>query len=152
MIGTNGDGVRDDVERNVISGNQFGIVISDTGTTANSVAGNYIGTNASGTAALGNVQDGVALVSGSHLNRIGTDGNGVADAAERNVISGNAVHDVFLANPGTDENTIAGNYIGTDVSGGAPMGNGYRGVFIAFGARHNTVGRCDCGARQHDSL
>jgi len=40
-IGTNGDGTSDEFERNVISGNDFGISIA--GGSDNVVAGNYVG-------------------------------------------------------------------------------------------------------------
>src|SRR5207247_10992511 len=58
-------------------------------TDGTTIAGNFIGTNAAGTAALPNGDTGVLIAQGARNNRIGTDGNGVADAAERNVISGN---------------------------------------------------------------
>ena len=70
-------------ERNVING---GIVVS--GNTV--IAGNYIGVNASGTAALSNavVGGGNPYTNSTAGARIGTNGDGIADAAERNVISG----------------------------------------------------------------
>src|SRR5262249_53487605 len=48
-VGTNADGVADDLERNLISGNgTFGVGLDQAGTTNNVVAGNFIGTDASG--------------------------------------------------------------------------------------------------------
>jgi uncharacterized delta-60 repeat protein/CSLREA domain-containing protein len=38
------------------------------------------------------------------------------------------------------DNTIRGNYIGTDASGTTALGNVYNGVYIALGAENNTVG------------
>src|SRR5207245_2002030 len=70
---------------NVISGNnQVGVEITGIGTNNNWVAGNFIGTNAPGTVALGN-GGGVAVHGGAQFNIIGTTGDGVNDAAERNV-------------------------------------------------------------------
>src|SRR3990172_5292393 len=87
-IGTDGNGIADEAERNVISGNTFtGVFVQNSSTVGTIIAGNYIGTDAAGTAALGN-NGGISAGDGASNTRIGTDGNGVADAAERNVISG----------------------------------------------------------------
>src|SRR5207237_8567167 len=93
--------------RNVISGNtNDGLHLSDPATTSNTVAGNYIGTNAAGTAALGN-NVGVYLSNSTHHNTIG----GTA-AGAGNVISGNRIDGIQLLDPGTSNNTVAGNFIG----------------------------------------
>ena len=56
-------------EGNVISGNtDYGVDISGAGTDSNSVVGNYIGTDAAGTADLGNATDGVAIRNGAQSN------------------------------------------------------------------------------------
>ena len=55
-----------------------------------------------GLSALGNGYLGVHLRRGSNLNRIGTDGNGVCDEEERNVISGNGGNGLQLAGAGTE--------------------------------------------------
>ena len=55
---------------NVISGNtSFGVEIRDPGTTGNAVLGNFIGTDAHGTAALGNALDGVLVLGGGRTTR-----------------------------------------------------------------------------------
>jgi titin len=88
--------------RNIISGNNsHGVIIRDSGTTSNTVAGNYIGTDVTGTLVLGNSQQGVRIETGASNNRIGTDGNGLNDASERNVISGNNQDGVRLTGVGT---------------------------------------------------
>ena len=92
FIGTDGDGVNDDVEGNLISGNidGNGVEISGAGTTGNVVAGNLIGTTITGTLALPNETRRCChrrwRASG---NIIGTDGDGTSDGLEGNVISGN---------------------------------------------------------------
>src|SRR5207302_434811 len=126
--------------RNVVAGNlQEGILVYGAGTDSNVVAGNYVGVNAAGTAVLSNALVGVYVVAGARGNRVGTDGNGVADAAERNVISGNLWDGVFIGDPGTDGNLVAGNFIGVDVTGAAALGDNY-GVRIDNGAKANRVG------------
>lgn len=126
VIGTNGDGQGDAVEGNLISGNSgFGIALDNAPGTI--VAGNRIGTDASGTLALPNRRGiGVSQLSGG--SRIGTDGNGVSDTAERNVISGNTDEGILLTIL-DDGVTIAGNYIGTTISGTSTLGNEY-GIWV----------------------
>ena len=102
------------------------------------IAGNYLGTDPSGTVPLGNgfpftnlLFPGVE-VSNSSNNRIGGE-----TPADRNVISANGVgvritaFDSFWVGgtpaPALD-NAITGNYIGTDVSGTYGLGNFVRGV------------------------
>ena len=58
--------------RNVISGNTYqGLTISGTGTTSNTVAGNYIGLNKTGTAAMPNNSAGISIFGGATSNTIG---------------------------------------------------------------------------------
>ena len=108
---------------NVISGNTFGgVCLCDS--TGTLVAGNLIGTDASGQVAVPNVGDGV-LVRGDN-NVIGGD-----SPAARNVISGNG-GDGVRVNPddlaAAIGNEIRGNYIGVDITGEEPLGNGNDGV------------------------
>ena len=147
-IGTNGDGIGDTLERNLISGNRTAGVVIATGTdetAASVVAGNYIGTDVSGSLALGNGNWGVYLSARAKSNRIGTDANGVADEAERNVIAGYTLEGVWLSGAGADDNVIAGNYIGTNASGTASLTSGARGISI-HGA-NNLVGGTSPAAR-----
>jgi hypothetical protein len=129
-------------ERNVISGNgRDGVFISENNTTGNIVSGNYIGTDKNGTADLGNSQNGVYIGYGAPNNTVGGDTDG-----ERNVISGNDEHGVFISEIETINNTVSGNYIGTDKNGTADLGNGYDGVYIG-NAPNNTVGGDTAGER-----
>ncbi len=134
--------------RNIISGNgETGIQIDDSGTTGNVVAGNFIGTDATGTVALGNSGFGVLIDlrsagAGATNNTIG--GN-VAGAG--NIISGNIGNGVEISGAGTSENLVAGNYIGTDVTGTVALGNGFDGVALTNGASGNTLGGTTADAR-----
>ncbi len=110
-----------------------GIRVFGAGAMNNVVAGNFIGTDATGTVALAN-SDGVALDTGATTNTIG----GLTSGA-RNVISGNAQDGVSILNGfSAGSNFVEGNYIGTDVTGAAALGNGGDGVFIT--GSFNTVG------------
>jgi uncharacterized repeat protein (TIGR01451 family)/CSLREA domain-containing protein len=97
----------------------------------NVVEGNFIGTDVSGTIALGN-NFGVSVYSNSQNNRIG----GTAPGA-RNVLSGNLELGLQIQGPSTG-NAVQGNFIGTDASGTAALGNGSTGIFL-FGSG-NTIG------------
>jgi titin len=120
--------------RNVISGNSvFGVGVIFSGATGNLVQGNLIGTDVAGTAAIGNGNSGVDLNDAPN-NTVGGTGAGA-----RNVISGNNIDGVLLRN-GASGSVVQGNYIGTDVTGTAPLGNADRGVHILLDANSNTIG------------
>ncbi|MCG3200133.1 MAG: hypothetical protein GHCLOJNM_04668 [bacterium] len=123
---------------NVISGNvSHGIeVFSSSG---NRIEGNFIGTDASGLAALGNGARGVQLNDSSD-NIIGG-----TEPGARNIISGNSRSGIRLLNPGSTGNLVQGNYIGTDLHGVADLGNGNEGVIINGGS-NNTIGGTESGA------
>jgi hypothetical protein len=119
---------------NVISDNtQDGVSISDSGSIANLVAGNDIGTNSSSSINLGNYQ-GVVIQNDAAGNTIGG-----TTAAARNVISGNNQDGVHIVS-GAFDNTVEGDYLGTNVGGTAALGNGQSGVAIYGGANNNTIG------------
>ena len=88
--------------------------------------GNFIGTDVTGTAKLGNDGHGIWLVNGPRNSLIGG-----TVAAARNIISGNEngiqVQSIFDA---ANNNQIFGNYIGTDVTGTAKLGNSQSGIRI----------------------
>ena len=105
------------------------------------IFGNFIGTDLTGTMALGNGV-GIAILGGTG-NTIGTTGGSIT--ADGNVISGNDGGDGIFIGSGASNNLIEGNYIGTDVTGAVAIGNGLEGVMIA--ASGNTVGGTTAGAR-----
>jgi hypothetical protein len=122
-------------ERNVLSCNGWsGAEVHGTDSNLNIISGNYIGTNAAGSAALPNFQFGVRIYGGARENTVGGDTPG-----ERNIISGNLVSNVHIAGTGTDDNGVGGNYIGTNAAGNAALGGG-NGVSIVLGAQGNSIG------------
>jgi titin len=139
LVGTDGDGTSDQLERNLISGNdEYGVSVAGSATMYNTVAGNYVGTNAAGDAAVPNGWSGVILGS-SPFNTVGTDGDGQGDDAEGNLVSGNTANGVYLVGATTSDSVVAGNFIGTDASGAAALANGSDGVLID-GAVDNVIG------------
>jgi parallel beta-helix repeat protein len=120
---------------NVISGNGAGgiKIYGPAPAFNNSVNGNLIGTNAAGTAAVGNLGPGI-WIDNSASNLIGS-----TTADRRNVISGNSGPGVLLTGADCNYNVIRGNYIGTDATGTHAIGQGGDGVRID-GALSNSVG------------
>src|SRR3712207_3917388 len=99
----------------------------------NKVEGNFIGTDPTGTQALGNRIAGVTVLprtsppsppGGGTSNTIGG-----TSPDKRNLISGNLQQGVQLLS-GAQDNLVQGNLIGTDKSGTTPLGNGSAGVEI----------------------
>ena len=150
-------------DRNIISGS-FGYMIFDgyyvRGGCITSAAGtgtliqnNYIGTDTSGTVALGRSLAGVVFV----VETSSTIG-GLA-ANQRNIISGHAIYGVNLTNnfsvpratfngtTGCTNCQVQGNYIGTDVNGTAALGNSNAGITLDSVSTNNIIGGSAAGAR-----
>ncbi|HXU37793.1 MAG TPA: FG-GAP-like repeat-containing protein [Blastocatellia bacterium] len=132
--------------RNVISGNGQGIRILVDGSTSNLVQGNYIGTDFTGSAPLGNSNEGIFIFDQPD-NTIG----GMQPGA-RNLISGNHLGLAITGplEPGSlvqaTGNLIQGNYLGTNFDGTSAIGNASEGVLINLGAAANTIGGATAGA------
>lgn len=129
--------------RNIISANgNFGNVSlgqNNSGSAA-TVQGNYIGTDVTGTRALGGSVAGIHVTTSNHL--IG----GLVPGA-RNVISGNSVGIQMGGGftGGTVGNVIQGNFIGLNAAGTAQLPNTNQGIAI-FDAVNNTIGGTQAGA------
>ena len=111
--------------RNVISGNLFAGVSIRGDETVDSVAsnvveGNWIGTDVTGKKALGNIEDGVAIIE--------SEGNEVTS----NLLVAN-YGGVFIREATSIANTVEGNLIGTDEDGTTGLGNFDYGVDILEG-------------------
>jgi hypothetical protein len=127
-------------DRNLISGaTQAGVAFGNeasAGGDGHVVQGNLIGTNAAGTAALGN-REGIDLAAATTNSTIGG-----SSAPARNVISGNTDRGVIISHSigatNITGNVISGNYIGTDVTSTLPLGNASFG--IDSGAHGNRIG------------
>src|SRR5262249_34656577 len=131
-------------DRNIISGNnpaqhlnQYypdGIRLESAG---NLIEGDYIGTDKTGTSALGNYYGILDAFGGNTIGGLtGTPGTGVG-----NVISGNIALGLFLTG---NQNLVAGNLIGTTPTGLAALGNG---AGILTWGDNNTIGGTTSEAR-----
>lgn len=110
-----------------------GINIAGTG---NTIVGNWIGTDATGTAAAANGSDGIAVKADN--NTIGG-----TTAAERNVTSGNSGQGIDI-DPGVNGTIVRGNYIGTNATGTAGIANGSGGIIVENSAS-TTIGGAATG-------
>jgi hypothetical protein len=137
-------------DRNVISANgastSFGANVKLEGDFApvsgSALKGNYIGTNAAGTGALGGGA-GILLYPGSEV------AIGGSAAGQGNLISGNGDYGISMTyNCGTAlaNNVIQGNLIGVDASGTNPLGNVQGGIYLGCPSQNNQIGGTSVGA------
>jgi titin len=122
--------------RNVISGNgqNAGIQVSTSSVSGPVIQGNYIGTDVTGTVALGNFF-GIWL----NFSQFGNAMIGGTTSAAANLISGNQSDGVLIGS-NTRNTQILGNRIGTDITGTNALGNGGNGVKIINAAPNNRIG------------
>ncbi|MFL5243447.1 MAG: hypothetical protein ACJ8FY_15180 [Gemmataceae bacterium] len=126
---------------NVISGNIDGIVIASG--VYNSVIGNKIGTDPTGTYALGNYHVGVSVTDSAVSTSIG--GPDIYRDQhfyhQGNVISGNGGDGITIGgiNESASGTVVQNNEIGTDITGTARLGNGGNGVSI-YNSSNNLIG------------
>ena len=105
----------------------------------NTISGNYIGTDVSGTLDRGNILRGI-IIYGSDNNVIGG-----TNPADRNLIAGNDREGLNIRD-GSAANTVRGNYIGTSAGGDAPLGNGWEGIQLWDAGAGNIIGGTASGA------
>ena len=119
---------------NVISGNGADGVLIDALSVNNTLNGNFIGTTATGVAALGNAGDGVA-VNGAGLNAL--IGCGVTNNpfVYYNVVSGNGGNGLHVTS--SDNVTVQGNFFGIGADNTTLVANAGDGILVD-GSSHNT--------------
>lgn len=146
---------------NVISGNRFtGVAVTGSGTSANRIVGNLIGTDFTGTAGLpnGTIPLPMGVTDPAETNGVGVHvRDGATDTTiggidltpdlldVGNVISANLVFDVRVDGPAATGTLIAGNLLGTDVNGTAPLARGFGGVLVEQ-ADDTSIGGIEAGA------
>jgi hypothetical protein len=115
--------------RNLIDGNTKGDGVKiDSGASGNQVLGNFIGVDISGTIGLANS---IGVEIGGSNNTVGG-----TSAYYTNVISGNSGDGVLIDSTGAGD-FLQNNYVGTDYTGRAALGNSGSGIEIA--GNNNTV-------------
>ena len=143
----NGTASWSDITRNLISGNNSNAIDlqgDDTVTASGSrvsIAGNFIGVDRTGTAALANGGSGIDFVLGTISNL--TIGGTSADS--RNVISGNGGNGIFLGSQSGVN--IFGNYIGVGLDGSTDLGNAAAGIAAGNGASNLSIGNGTANGR-----
>ena len=143
-LGNGGDGmslrnVGPGVTNNLVSGNGGDGIRVEEASNSPPVSGNYVGTDATGTRAIGNDGDGMEVVNSYNVRVMPTFTNAptppTIDPAGRgrNILSGNGGYGVRLFSdfaPQISGTMLLGNYIGTDVTGNAAVGNRAGGVYV----------------------
>lgn len=115
---------------NLLSGNSgYGVFLYNFGTLKDTVVGNLIGTDYTGTVAVPNA------------NGIVVDGPSFLHTIENNVISGNLQMGIDIHIAGSDSNFVISNKIGTDITGLLPLGNQLDGIRIGEGPKNNIIGQ-----------
>lgn len=134
--------------RNVISGNNASGISVNAGATGTKIKGNYLGPRNDGIGALTqpNWSPGIGLYS--------TSGNiiGGTEPGARNVISGNkgpgiSISMSYPSGPGSTNNLVQGNYVGTTPDGLGALINEGGGISINSGSSNNTIGGITSPAR-----
>ena len=119
-------GARNVLVNNNAGGSSLGAGVDIEGSSANLLVGNFVGTSANGTVSLagGTNSLGVLIAAGATNNTVGG-----TTAGAGNLISGNKGSGVQIGattdQSATSGNVVAGNWIGTDVTGLLPLGNGF---------------------------
>lgn len=114
-------------EGNVISGNRYaGLGLTDSATMSNTVTGNLIGADATGSAPIGN-EWGIACWNDSRYNVI-----------SHNLVVANSDNGIHL--DGCSYNTMVSNFIGTNAAHATNLGNGGNGISLFNNSHHNMIG------------
>ena len=109
---------------NVVSGNQqIGIALFSSAHD-NLIQGNLVGTDRTGTVALGNQIAGIDVI--GNFNQVG----GAGSSIPRNVVSGNGTAGIRIDG---DHNTLLGNFVGTDLTGTKALPNNGPGLYVHVG-------------------
>lgn len=124
--------------RNLVSGSNPGIEVQGAGATGLTIEGNYVGTNAAGTASLAN-SFGIGIVAVPHVTIGGT------ALGAGNLISGNSASGISVTNSGAFGPIIQGNLIGTTAAGTAGLANGV-GIEVGSGTNVTIGGGVPGGA------
>src|SRR5262249_13096541 len=127
LIGTNADGLNLSIGSNTVraltlNGFTTGIRVVTNG--GNIIQRCFIGTGATASNSVPNIDDGIVLNSGTNLI-------GGTTAIAGNIISGNGGNGIVLATAAARNNTVQGNLIGLALGGTLPLGNHQNGIAVS---------------------
>jgi len=123
-------------ERNVIAGNQNGIIIDGTtAATGNQIIGNYVGTDYLGNIAIANSADGIILQNGATNNTVGG-----SNVNQRNIVGGNGEDGIQVNGEASDSNIVKGNWVGLAANGSTVLANGRDGILVTNGSDNTIIG------------
>jgi hypothetical protein len=105
--------------------------------TGATVSGNFLGTDVSGTIAMGHSHGVWATSSGNLV--------GGTNPADRNIVSGNSDVGIWLGSH-SDSNVVQGNFVGVARDGTTPLGNVNAGIHINTFTEHHVIGGPQPGA------
>lgn len=141
--------------RNIISGNNRGVYVFD-GAFFNTIQGNYIGTDVTGTHAVGNILQGFISGKTNATGVIPGGGSTIGGSAlgAGNLISGNGADGIEISGTSNGQtgslplqgNFILGNFIGTDATGQNALPNNGNGIYLNAGATNNIIGGSQPGS------
>jgi parallel beta-helix repeat protein len=122
---------------NLVSGNRGNGILLTGGATGTTLSGNFVGTTPSGTAALGNGQDGVAIVGASGNSLIGTTFP-QNPFVFYNVLSGNSGNGLRITN--SNDTTVWANFMGLGANNATTVANGGNGLLVSGTSQRTLVG------------
>ena len=123
---------------NIISNHNFHAIVLNGASNNCTIQGNMMGTDATGSVAMGNDDSGVIVIN-STMVQIG----GTAPGAG-NLLSGSlSEYGIFII--GSNNVTVHGNLIGTDITGTMPIPNDDGGIRVDFFSSDNFIGGTGAG-------
>jgi parallel beta-helix repeat protein len=122
---------------NLISGNLANGVLINGTSTGNLLSGNFIGTNAAGTSALGNGQDGIAIVNSNNNSLIGCTLY-QNPFVFYNVVAGNQGNGVSINN--SNNVIVQANFLGMGKDNATSVPNRGNGLLVAGSSQNTQVG------------
>jgi parallel beta-helix repeat protein len=126
---------------NLFSGNgNNGIWVGGSAARHNIIKGNYVGTNADGTGAMGNAFNGVTIWEAPYTQV-------ESNLISANCTSGDWCDGLGMYGAGVVSSVVVGNQIGVDASGLNPLGNHGSGITVAYGASDNRIGGSSAAER-----
>ncbi|MCA9443050.1 MAG: Calx-beta domain-containing protein, partial [Candidatus Omnitrophica bacterium] len=128
----------DPEDRNLISANFRGMGIFESTSIGNTVQGNFIGTDATGSSDLGNEIFGIHILGAANVLI------GGLEIGMGNLVSGNDRHGINLSRDSSNIR-IQGNFVGTDLVGTTAIGNSLSGVRL-LESSSNLIGGATPGA------